>query len=527
MREIIAGTPDALLPPAARELAAWLAATLPAGAALRGDSRQVRPGDAFFAVPGALADGRRFVGDALARGAGAVLAEAGDGGPEVATGAVPVRAVAGLRALAGAIAAEFHGRPSERMHTVAVTGTNGKTSTTQWVAQGAAAMGRLAAVIGTLGSGVVGQPLAAGLTTPDALELQALLGGFAGAGVELVAAEASSIGLEQGRLNGTRIDVAAFTNLTRDHLDYHGTMDAYAAAKARLFAWPGLRAAVVNGDDALATRMLRELPAADGGPTTRVIYGFSPGQYGARGDAVLIAERVVDTGSGLVVTLGGDFGRAEMRLGLLGRFNASNALAVAGCWLALGFEFDVVAQALQTLAPVPGRMQRIERDGHPLVVVDYAHSPDALASVLAALRPVAMGRGGRLWCVFGAGGERDPGKRPMMGLVAERNADVLVITSDNPRGESPFRIVSDIRAGLSREPSLTELDRGAAIRAAIARAEPGDVVLVAGKGHEPYQEVGGVRLPFSDADSAIAALDARPRGADRFAVGEPPEAGDA
>ena len=351
--------------------------------------------------------------------------------------------------------------------------------------------------------------------------------GFVGAGVELVAAEASSIGIEQGRLNGTRIDVAAFTNLTRDHLDYHGTMDAYAAAKARLFAWPGLRAAVVNGDDALATRMLRELPAAEGGATTRVIYGFSPGQYGARGDAVLIAERVVDTGSGLVVTLGGDFGRAEMRLGLLGRFNASNALAVAGCWLALGFEFDVVAQALQTLVPVPGRMQRIEREGHPLVVVDYAHSPDALASVLAALRPVAMGRGGRLWCVFGAGGERDSGKRPMMGLVAERNADLLVITSDNPRGESPFRIVSDIRAGLSREPSLTELDRGAAIRAAITRAEPGDVVLVAGKGHEPYQEVGGARLPFSDVDSAIAALEARPRGADRLAVGEPPEAGDA
>jgi UDP-N-acetylmuramoyl-L-alanyl-D-glutamate--2,6-diaminopimelate ligase len=423
---------------------------------------------------------------------------------------VPVRAVAGLRELAGAIAAEFHGRPSERMHVVAVTGTNGKTSTAQWVSGGAVAMGRKAAVVGTLGSGIVGAPLTAGLTTPDAPALQSLLAGFASQGVELVCAEASSIGLDQGRLNGTRIEVAAFTNLTRDHLDYHGTLDAYAAAKARLFAWPGLRAAVVNGDDPHCVEMLAALSTgADGSAARRIVYGLQPGQHGARGDAVLIGERVIDSGSGLMFSVSGDFGRADVTLPMIGAFNASNALAVLGCWLALGHEFDVAVRALEALAPVAGRMQRIEREGQPLVVVDYAHTPDALANVLGALRPVALGRGGRLWCVFGAGGDRDPGKRPMMGLVAERGADALVITSDNPRAESPFRIVSDIRAGLTREPAVTELERAKAIRRAVFDAAPADVVLIAGKGHETGQVVAGVRLPFSDVEVAGAALAAR------------------
>ena len=502
-----------LVPEPARELGAWLRATLPAGAALQADSRQVRAGDAFFAYPGLRTDGRAYVADALARGAAAIVHEA-DGTKSLPQAAVPMRGCAGLRGLAGSIASAYHGRPSEALDLVAVTGTNGKTSVTQWVSRGLGELGRRAAVIGTLGSGTVGSlEQSSGLTTPDALGLQAMLARFAAEGVECVAAEASSIGLDQGRLNGTRVSVAAFTNLTRDHLDYHGTMEEYARAKARLFGWPGLRAVVVNGDDP-AGRLMLAATRTEAEAPTRIVYGVTPGRHGARGDRTLIAERVFEDGSGIQMTLSGDYGAADLRLRLLGLFNVSNALAVAGCWLALGHSFDSVVEALERLEPVPGRMQTLEHEGAPLVVVDYAHSPDALENVLASLRSVAVRRGGRLWCVFGAGGERDIGKRAQMGLVAERGADHLVITSDNPRGESPFRIVSDIRAGLIREPALTELDRAVAIREAIVRAAPADVVLVAGKGHERFQEIAGVRHPFSDLEVSRAALGARRERAD-------------
>jgi UDP-N-acetylmuramyl-tripeptide synthetase len=507
-----AGSARELVPEPAVQAARWLHSVLPGLATLRSDSRAVRPGDVFVAFPGQTTDGRRYVADALASGAAAVLFEEAGDGTAPDTDGVPARAVAGLQRLAGPIASEFLGRPSERLRVVAVTGTNGKTSTTQWVARGLARLGGSTAVVGTLGCGAVGRLVDTGMTTPDAVGLQSMLAGFVAEGVGTVAIEASSIGIDQGRLNGTYVEVAAFTNLTRDHLDYHGTMQAYAAAKSRLFGWPGVRVAVVNGDDPYSVQMLGALAAAprDGGePPYRIVYGMAPWQYGARGDAALLAERVLEDGTGISMTLGGDFGRADLRLHLLGRFNASNALAVAGCWLALGVEFDDVVRGLQLLEPVPGRLQAIESDAGPLVVVDYAHSPDALASVLATLRPIAEARGGRLWCVFGAGGDRDAGKRPMMGLVAERGADLLVVTSDNPRGESPFRIVSDIRAGLTREPVLTELDRAAAIGEAVRQADSADVVLVAGKGHEAYQEIAGVRHPFSDVDVARRALAAR------------------
>jgi len=496
--------PD-LVPAAARELGQWLRAELAPGAVLCSDSRAVRPGDAFFAVPGLRVDGRRFVVDALERGAAALVYEARDA-PELDLAGVPARAVSSLRELVGPIASEFHGRPSEQLEVVAVTGTNGKTSTTQWVAQGLAALGRRAALIGTLGCGPVGSLQPQGFTTPDALGMQALLARFVREGVDSVAFEASSIGIDQGRINGTRVSVAAFTNLSRDHLDYHETMQAYAAAKARLFGWPGLRVAVVNGDDEYSTRMLA---AASAHAPLRIVYGMAPNQHGAHGDAVLIAEQVVEGTNGVGFVLGGDFGRAPVTLRLLGGFNVSNALAVAGCWLGMGVPFDRVVEGLATLQPVPGRMQMIERPNAPIAVIDYAHSPEALASVLAALRPVAAARGGQLWCVFGAGGDRDVGKRPLMGMVAERGADRLVVTSDNPRSESPFRIISDVRAGLSREPALTELDRRVAIDVALRLAAPEDVVLVAGKGHEEYQEIAGVRHPFSDVAVAEQALDAR------------------
>jgi len=501
--------------PLAEAIGAWLRARLAPGASLVADSRAVRPGDAFFAWPGLRGDGRSWIADALARGAAAVLHEPGDGvAVPLGVATLPVPALASL---AGGIAAAFHGHLAARLRVVAVTGTNGKTSVSQWVARGLATTGRPSAVIGTLGAALQADaaPLAlegAALTTPDALSMQRVLADFAARGARSVALEASSIGLDQGRLNGTAIEVAAFTNLARDHLDYHGSMAEYERAKAQLFRWPGLRAAVINGDDPASVAMLAALDAVPRPwPVMRIIYGQTPGAHGARGDRVLMAERIVEDAHGIGFSLAGDFGRAELRLGLLGRFNVANALAVAGCWLGLGMSFADVVARLRAIEPVDGRMQCLGHRGGPLAVIDYAHTPDALASTLEALRPVAMARGGALWCLFGAGGERDVGKRPLMGWVAERGADRLVITSDNPRAEEPFRIVSDIRAGLSREPFLTELDRASAIAQALAAAGRDDVVLIAGKGHERTQEIRGQRLVFSDLAHARAVLDARAR----------------
>jgi UDP-N-acetylmuramyl-tripeptide synthetase len=509
--------------PQVAELASWLRGVLPPGAALVADSRRVARGDAFFAYPGERADGRRHVAQAVALGAAAVLAEAGDDG--VAAHGVPVRAVAGLKRLAGPIADAFHGAPTARMAVVAVTGTNGKTSCSQWIAQGLQSGGRRAAVVGTIGAGVLAGDGATvlddtGLTTPDALAMQALFARFAEAGVDAVAIEASSIGLHQHRLDGTRIAVAVFTNLTRDHLDYHGSMQAYGDAKALLFAWPDLRAAVVNLDDAAHAQMLAHVAPG----VQRIGYrieaaapglgGAPVGRRAAAGiDRLLVATEVTPTAAGTRIGIDGDWGRATLETPLLGRFNAANLLAVAGAWLALGARFEDVVARLATLRPVAGRLQAVgDGDGVPLAVVDYAHTPDALDSALAALRPVAVARGGALWCVFGAGGDRDPGKRPLMAAAAGRGADQVVLTSDNPRGESPEAILDAVQAGLPAAcVMLRESDRARAIAESLARAAPADVVLIAGKGHESYQEIGGVRHPFLDAEHAARALERRTR----------------
>ena len=506
----------------AAEVARWLRGVLAPGASLVADSRRVAPGDAFFAYPGERADGRAHVAQAVARGAAAVVAEAG--APVDAQGA-PLRSLAGLKALAGPIADAFHDAPTARIDVVAVTGTNGKTSCSQWIAQGLHAAGRRVAVIGTLGAGVLSDDGVVlddtGLTTPDALALQALFARFAAQGVGAAAIEASSIGLHQHRLDGTRIAVAVFTNLTRDHLDYHGTMDAYAQAKSRLFAWPGLRAAVVNLDDPRHAAMLAEVApgverigfrTADAGETA----GGEAACHLAAGrvDRVLAATSVRAGARGMRIAIDGDWGAATVDTPMLGRFNASNLLAVAAAWLALGMPFAEACARLGRLAPVPGRLQAVGADdGVPLAVVDYAHTPDALASALDALRPVAHARGGRLWCLFGAGGDRDPGKRPLMGAVAQRLADRVVLTSDNPRGEPPEAILDAIEAALAAPPALRDADRARAIAATLSRAAPEDVVLIAGKGHEPYQEVAGVRHPFDDAGHAATAL-ARRRSAE-------------
>lgn len=484
----------------------WLRQTVSAGADLVADSRALKPGDVFVALPGLSVDGRDFIDQAIAAGAAAVVYEAG---VETPAPSVPHREVYGLAGFAGRLAAAWYGDPSGRLRVVAVTGTNGKTSCTQWIARGLAESGRKAAVIGTLGSGIVSAGTSAvllesfGLTTPDAISLQRMLARFVAAEVEVVAIEASSIGIVQGRLDGLRVEIAVFTNFSRDHLDFHGDEQSYLAAKLRLFGWPGLRTAIINGDDPIAPAVLDSV--VEGAAT--VAFGQLPGEHGWRARKKISAWQIADRPQTMDVSIGGDFGRAQISLSVLGRFNVVNATAVAAVWLTLGMDFDEAMQRLEALRPIPGRMQRLGQGDSPLVVVDYAHSPDALMKVLHALRAVSGARGGYLWCVFGAGGDRDPGKRPLMGAVAERHADRVVITSDNPRSETPFRIVSDIRAGLTREPWLTELDRREAIRRTLEAASTGDVVLVAGKGHEDYQEIAGVRHKYSDVETVRALLD--------------------
>ncbi len=437
-----------------------------------------------------------------------------------------------LRARAGPIASVWLGEPSLRLAVVAVTGTNGKTSCTHWIAAGwnarhgsvahvgsggsdgpiggdGTATGDRAVVIGTLGQGVPGRlESSARLTTPDALEIQQSLARFAAAGIELAAIEASSIGLIQHRLDGTRIAVAVMTNLTRDHLDAHGTMAEYAAAKGRLFDWHGLGAAVVNLDDTAAAAMLGRLASG----TRRIGYSIradASGPMAGASSGIAVDDRIgagEPAADGSFVLSIGTVKRA-VRLQVIGGFNRSNALAVAGVWHALGWTPDAIVRGLEGLRPVPGRLQMVGDvdDGtRPLVVVDYAHTPDALANVLTSLRPIATRRGGRLWCVFGAGGDRDRGKRAPMAAAVEAHADYLVLTSDNPRSEDPARILADLEAGLTKPARAIEPDRAGAIGTAVLEAAAADVVLVAGKGHEDYQEIAGVRHSFSDVAVAQA-----------------------
>jgi UDP-N-acetylmuramoyl-L-alanyl-D-glutamate--2,6-diaminopimelate ligase len=477
--------------------AAALLAALPAvPRRLTSDSRQVRAGDAFAAYPGQVGDGRAFIPDAIARGAGSVLWEALSFRWDAAWRVSNV-AVDDLKAKLGALADYVYGGPSRALFVVGVTGTNGKTSCTHWIAQCLDACGRKSGIIGTLGNGLAGSLDASARTTPDAAEIHETLARLRDAGATAVAMEVSSHGLAQGRVNAVEFDVALFTNLTRDHLDYHGTMAAYAAAKAGLFAWPTLEACVINADDPFG-RTLADTARARG---QRVLtYGL--------GGADIAATRVVATPAGVEISLATPWGRGDIAPRVAGTFNASNVLGVLGVLLASGVALDAALAALARVTPPPGRMQRLGGGREPLVVIDYAHTPDALDKVLAALRP-AVAAGGALVCVFGCGGERDPGKRPEMGRIAAERADRIVVTDDNPRGEDPAGIAAAIVEGIraaGREDFTLVHDRGAAIGQAVSGARASDVVLVAGKGHEPYQERNGVRTPFSDADAAAAAL---------------------
>jgi UDP-N-acetylmuramoyl-L-alanyl-D-glutamate--2,6-diaminopimelate ligase len=468
------------------------------------DTRQLVPGAVFFARSGAKVSAADTVPAAIAGGAAAIVCEAGVGVPG-ANGPVPVYPLADISGCMGAVADRFFGAPSSVLKCIGVTGTNGKTSVSHFLAQALAAGGQRGGsrcgVIGTLGYGLVGELAPASHTTPEVLTVHRLLDEFRVAGADHAVLEVSSHALDQDRVAGVRFDTAVFTNLSRDHLDYHGEMDAYGAAKRRLFLSPGLTRAVVNGADKFGHALLTDIPI-----------GVEVLTYGLDVDATRcqVQGRVRDAGvDGFTLLVESPWGSGEARVPLLGRFNAGNLLAALSSLLLLGIPLSEALQRLDGLRPVAGRMERFGGcGGIPLVVVDYAHTPDALEVALEAAGEVARGR---VWCVLGCGGERDKGKRPMMGATAAARADHIVLTDDNPRGEDGERIIHEIRAGVPATSSVEVLrDRAAAICRAVSGAGPGDVVLVAGKGHESFQDTAGVRIPFSDAAVVRAAL--RERG---------------
>lgn len=479
---------------------------------LTADSRTAAAGTAFLAYPGhgGVRDGRAYIGEAISRGAAAVLWERA-GFTWRDEWAVPNLGLDGLKDLAGPLAGALFGQPSQALAMIGVTGTNGKTSVTQWAAQALARCAAPCGVIGTLGARFGAIDLPVPNTTPDAIVLQRLLARMRDAGATACAIEVSSIGLDQARVAGIAFDIAVFTNFTRDHLDYHGSMAAYEAAKTRLFESEGLTHAVVNVDDPMGVRLMMTMDSR----IERIAYSVGASGAAAQVDeGRLIALDPRFDSQGLAFELAGDWGQASVAAPVWGRFNVDNILAVLGILLASGAPLALAVEAVADLSPVPGRMNAQGGEGAPLVVIDYAHTPDALAKALDSLVPVARARGGRLVALFGAGGDRDAGKRPLMGAVAARLADEVVLTSDNPRREDPLAILAQIAAGAPAARVIA--DRAAAIAATIAAAAPADVILVAGKGHETYQEIGDLRLPFSDHDVARAALH------DRF----PPSSGE-
>jgi UDP-N-acetylmuramoyl-L-alanyl-D-glutamate--2,6-diaminopimelate ligase len=515
---------------------------------LTSDSRAVRPGDTFVAYPGTQADGRAFIAQAIERGANAVIWDAHNFEWNDAW-VVPNLAVHDLRHQAGVIADHVYAHPSQKLWMVGVTGTNGKTSISHWLARTFSALGRKSAVLGTVGNGFPDALQATANTTPDALILHGLLAEYAQQGAQTATMEVSSHALAQGRVNGVKFDVALLTNLTRDHLDFHGDMQSYAAAKRKLFDWAHLKHAVLNLDDAFGAELAEELVLGDASPSplpnpdgttshstkpaSGQVAGYLPqaGEgandplrgystpevigYGLNSESLQLAERLgirmvhgavaqMDA-QGLILQLHTSWGAEAMQSKLIGRFNASNLLGALAVLLVSGADLDEAARELGLQKAVAGRMQTLGSKDTPAVVVDYAHTPDALEKVLNTLREVTEPSGGKVICVFGCGGDRDRGKRPMMGKVASKYADVRIVTSDNPRSEEPNAIIAEIIAGMDSDYQVIE-DRAKAITQAINRAQVKDAVLLAGKGHEDYQEIKGERQPFSDSEIAHRVL---------------------
>lgn len=466
---------------------------------LSADTRELGEGDVFVALAGATTHGLRHADKAQAAKVAAIVYEAP--APDDVSPPANAIAVPGLRARLGRLADKFYGSPSKVLAMTGVTGTNGKTSTVQLIAQALHADGAIVGSIGTLGAGLHGRIVSGERTTPDVVSVHRLLAKMRDQGATQVAMEVSSHALEQGRVDEVAFKVAVFTNLTRDHLDFHGTMQAYGEAKAKLFAWPTLQAAVVNLDDAFGAELLAKVDAG-----VRRIGLSSRGHA----EATLHADEPRLSPEGIRFVLREGAESHALRSPLLGRFNIDNLLAVAGALRALGWSLEKVAAALPQLSPVGGRMSRVGGErGVPLVVVDYAHTPDALEQALSSLREHQPRR---LVCVFGCGGDRDRGKRPQMAAIAERGADRIIVTDDNPRSEDGDAIVADIMAGFVNARGVeVQRDRALAIALALRDAGADDIVLVAGKGHETYQEVAGVRHAFDDLDVAQRLLDAAPK----------------
>ena len=493
------------------QASAWLRERVSQGT-LHTDSRRVQSGDGFIAWPGAATDGRQYVKAALQAGVTACLVEA-EGVQAYGFDHPHIACFKGLKEASGLVAAAYFDQPSRAIDVVAVTGTNGKTSTAWWLAQSINLLRKTersahnsCGLMGTLGIGTLDQLRSTGLTTPDPVTIQSELARLREVGASACAIEASSIGLVEHRTAGMQTKVAVFTNFTQDHLDYHGSMQAYWTAKKMLFDADGLQAAVINLDDPKG----EELAANCAAKGLRVISTSIQ-----RTDASLRASDMAHQAEGLVFTaMEGSFSQV-VRSPSLGEYNVRNILGVLGALRALGVEFERACSAVAHCTAVPGRMESVELPGQPLVVVDYAHTPDALDKALEALRPLVFAKGGKLWCVFGCGGNRDIGKRPLMAQAAKRAADRIIVTSDNPRHEDPQEIALQVMAGLEdedRNQCLLELDRAKAIALAIQKADSRDVILIAGKGHEDYQELAGVRYPFSDQKHALLALTQRSRG---------------
>lgn len=465
---------------------------------LTSDSRKVKPGMTFVAYPGDAQDGRKFIGQAVAQGASSVIwePEGFEWNPEWN---VPHQSFSGLRGRLSELAAEVLNHPSRQLKLLGVTGTNGKTTCTHWLAHLLAKLGSPTAVLGTLGNGCWPRLKPAQNTTPDPIELQYLLEAFRLEGMRTCAMEVSSHGLDQNRVTGVDFTGAIFTNLSRDHMDYHGSFESYGKAKAMLFEARGLQFAVINLDDPFGLKLLEQCQAK----VPRVV-GYSLAGKTAPGCDWIAASDVSLQQGGLAFTMQGSLGERRIATPLLGDFNLSNLLAViASLCLGLGYPLEAVAAEVTGLAPPKGRLERLPHNSGPTVVIDYAHTPDALEKALLALRPLAGA--GRLICLFGCGGNRDAGKRPLMGEVASRLSDLVVLTSDNPRGEDPQSILDQVQAGIQGD-AVRISDRKEAIATAIGQAGPADVVLIAGKGHEDYQEVNGVKLPFSDHEVAMQSL---------------------
>jgi UDP-N-acetylmuramoyl-L-alanyl-D-glutamate--2,6-diaminopimelate ligase len=477
-------------------------------AKITADSRQVQAGDIFFAYPvghgPALRDGRQYISAALAAGAAAVVYDPKDTGSqyEAQPNCFPVE---DLAVHAGELCAQWYGNPSKDLNVIGVTGTNGKTSITQWLAQSLDAPEHRVAILGTLGSGFIGSLEQTGYTTPDAPRLQTRLRELLDSGAKQIAMEVSSHALDQARVSGVAFKYAIFTNLTQDHLDYHGTMAEYAEAKAKLFQQPDLEHAIINFDDSFGRELAIQLLTKNNSKvwgyalSGAAFKGFE--KFGNRLHRSYMKDCALSNLGYEAVLCCEEIGSDLTHLSVLGEFNLSNCLAVWTVLLAQGLTCAQAAKRLSKLRPVPGRMEIVPLNkNHPMVVVDYAHTPDALEKALSALRPIALQRGGKIWCVFGCGGDRDVGKRAQMGAIAQQFADHVIVTSDNPRSEAPETIIEMIRSGMRADaPNIQAItDRAAAIMAAVRHADTRDLVLVAGKGHESTQEINGKKFDFSD-----------------------------